>query len=430
MPLINYQLAFAFLWIVVCAAAFFWLLRRGTGPLPALGYAVAAAFFLRLLPALFLPRGAEYEMWVFRQTGALLRAGGDVYTSELAHPYLPLQLYWFAAAGWLAETIGLSFTFWLKFPSLLADSALVILVYQAVSVLGRGAGARQAAWLYALNPVTILVAAYQGQFDAIPLFFLLLAWYFFNSRQRPYHLLLSALALGVAVLSKTWPVIFLPIAFLRLQNWRARLAYPLLVGLIPLGAVLLYAWLFPGSLFTLLRRSLGAGAIPGWWGYSAPLNVFVTLTGLGGNLYQQLVTLGKPAGLLAGLATILLTWRRRSLYALLLTVLVLFATVPNLGLQSLSWVVPLALIWGVPNRLGWYVAGVFLHMIVSYWGLHLNQTLYALLPRPDADSIIQLSSLFAWLPILIWLVEEGTGRSLFPRWFPSVRRHRDVAPAH
>lgn len=427
MPLINYQLAFGFFWILGCAVAFFWLLRRGVAPLPGLGYTLGFAFLLRLLPALSLPRGAEYEMWVFRQAGNLLRAGGDVYTSELAHPYLPLQLYWFAAADWLAETSGLFFTAWLKLPSVLADTALVFLVFRAVSLLDRRDRAHHAAWLYALNPVTVLVSAYQGQFDAIPLFFLLLAWYFFVDRARPHRRLVSGLSLGLAVLGKTWPIIFLPLAFLRLRSWRARFLYPLVVGSVPLIAILLYALLFPGSLLPMLRRALSAGAVSGWWGYSAPLNVFVTASGQGADLYRQLIALGRPAGLLAASVTIVLTRRRRALHALLLVILVLFAVVPNLGLQGLSWVIPVALILGVSNRLGWYVAGVFLHMIVSYWGLHLNQTLYLLLPRTQADTVIQLSSLLAWLPILLWLAEEISDRSLLPEVFPAPRRHLDVA---
>ena len=40
-----------------------------------------------------------------------------------------------------------------------------------------------------------------------------------------------------------------------------------------LVTILVFELLFPGSLAAILRRAISVGPIPGWWGYSAILNV-------------------------------------------------------------------------------------------------------------------------------------------------------------
>jgi hypothetical protein len=49
-------------------------------------------------------------------------------------------------------------------------------------------------------------------------------------------------------------------------------------------------------------------------------------------------------------------------------------------------------------------------MVVSYWGIHLTDGLYILLPAMYAAMIIQLSSLTAWGAVLWW-------------WWREVRRY-------
>ncbi|MFO7537475.1 MAG: hypothetical protein R6X32_05370, partial [Chloroflexota bacterium] len=162
---------------------------------------------------------------------------------------------------------------------------------------------------------------------------------------------------------------------------------------------------------------MGAGAISGWWGYSSIINVILQFTGQGQALFQFVSQWGRYAGPVAGLVVILVTRRRPALYALLLAILAMFAVMPNLGLQGLSWVIPIALIWGAHNALGWYILGAFLHMLVSYWGIHLSSELYQILPTVWANSIIQLSSLLVWIPILIWCAQAVLQRPIFPTFF-------------
>lgn len=123
MQLIDIRLTMAFVWIVGCAlfTVQLWY-RQGSIQLPTIGWAMFAAFVVRILPSALLPLGAGYEMYVFEQAGEMVFRGESVYLSNIAHPYLPLQIYVFAISAWLADVVGMSFPFWAKLPSIIADT--------------------------------------------------------------------------------------------------------------------------------------------------------------------------------------------------------------------------------------------------------------------------------------------------------------------
>jgi hypothetical protein len=148
-----------------------------------------------------------------------------------------------------------------------------------------------------------------------------------------------------------------------------------------------------------------------WYLHAQPL------TRTGGGLFAWISQYGKYLGYIAGFAMIIWTRKRPLLYALLLTILIMFATVPNLGLQGLSWVIAPALILGLYNSLGWYIAAATLHMLISYWGIHLTRGFDLFLTSEQANLVIQLSSLFAWGVIVVWCVQEIWQKSLLPRLF-------------
>ncbi len=408
----NLAAGMMLLWILCCTAAFFYLLKSQHLLPNSLVAIFAVALFLRVVPAIILPSGAGfYEMNVFRDAADIFRRGESIYLVPVAHPYLPLQIYWFAVADWLAENVGFFFVFWLKSLNVVADALIALLISVGLSRFYSIDIARKGSWLYVFNPITILVAAYQGQFDSVPLLFILLSWYFYEkSKRADQGFIGAAWFAGVAILSKTWPFILAPIIFLRLKNWRQRIQVFIVTTLPLLLGILLFELLFPGSWQALLRRVMRAGAISGWWGYSSLISAWMLLTDSGQALFDWVSAYGKYAGYIAGFMTIWLTRKRPLFYALLLTILVMQTAVPNLGLQSLAWIIPIALIVGRYNALGWFVVGALFHMIISYWGIHLANWLYKLFPATIANSIVQLSSLSAWLVMVLWWVQEFSSR--------------------
>lgn len=408
--MLDLRLVLAFLWITGCMLVTAWLWRKqGAIQLPAVHWAVLTAFAVRIVPAALLPMGARYEMHVFEQAGAMVLHGESVYRSNTAHPYLPFQIYIFAVAAWLTDVVGMPFPFWAKLPSILADTFIALMVYFGVMRLRSTAEALYAGWYYALSPVVILVSGYQGQFDAIPLLMLVGAWYIFEFTHKA-KVVTSSFMLGIGVLAKTFPVFLLPILFLRITRPVQRLLSIVAIAIAPVTAILVFEFFFPNSILPIVNRTLRAGPIPGWWGYSSLINAWVQLTEVGEPLYKAIVLAGRYLALATATLVILLTRRSPVLDSMLLTILTLFALIPNLGLQSLTWLIPIGLLVGA-SELRAYTVGVFIHMIVAYWGIHLTDGLYLLIPALYAAIIIQLSSLAAWGPVVWW-------------WWKELRRQR------
>lgn len=415
--------ALALGWILGCTAVFFYLLRSEK-KLPGNGLIlVGTAFLVRLVPDLILPNGAGYEMQVFQEAADIFRQGENIYLVRVAHPYLPFIIYWYVLADWLAENVGLYFVFWVKSINLILDSLIALIIFVGLSRHQTSEIARKTGWLYVFNPITILVAVYQGQFDALPLFFIVLAWFFYEQNQVADHNFMRAgWFAGLAILSKTWPFILAPILFLRLSNWRQRVQVTVCIALPVLLGILLFELLFPGSWQAMLRRAMRAGAISGWWGYSAVLNVWLLITDSGQALFNWVSQYGKYVGYGAGFVTIWFTRKRPLLDSLLITILVMHTAVPNLGLQSLCWIIPIGLLAGRFNSLGWFVVGALIHMLISYWGIHLASWMHRLFVPTIANAIIQLSSLSVWSVMVWWWVQEiVTKAKPFPQIFFSQK---------
>jgi hypothetical protein len=149
------------------------------------------------------------------------------------------------------------------------------------------------------------------------------------------------------------------------------------------------------------------------------------VTDSGHELFRWVATYGKYVGYFAGFVTIWLTRKRPLIVSLLITILIMDTAVPNLGLQSLSWIIPLALIIGRYNSLGWYVVGALIHMLISYWGIHIAPWLYSFFAHPTANSIVQLSSLAVWLVMVMWLIQEFTGNI---KILPNIFYHDRLVP--
>jgi hypothetical protein len=364
------------------------------------------ALLVRLVPLVLLPVGAAYDIESFRLVGEALLNGEDVYTSAAAgrHPYFPLQMYTIGAATYLSHTTPLPFIVWLKLPATLADVLITFVIYESFQHWGKSeAASLHWALLYALNPISVLVSAYHGQFDAIPVLLLLLAWYSYRFGRR---IIRSAILLGFAILSKTWPLVFLPIAFIRLPNHRQRFGYTFLALSIPILFTTAYVVWFNTDPVPMLRRTLTHAGVPGYWGLS-------TLIYLPGGLMfnpDQALQLILPLqrGLLLMVVLIVLWWTRHqdALNALLTIILSVFAIMLGMGLQWLLWPIAFAVLACEERWLKWYTLMGTLMMLVHLYGLHLYPWLNQLLEPQAATITLRLVSLPVWSIVVLWILSR------------------------
>jgi hypothetical protein len=266
----------------------------------------------------------------------------DPYALQRLYPYPPVWVWIEAASLWLARSLGLSFAVLVKLPVVAADAGLVLLLWRWGHE--RGLGAR-GAWLYALHPVSLLVSAVHGQFDALMLLPMTLA---VAAHERGRHDR-AALALAGAVAVKSFPVLLVPPLVLRASSPRAALRAGLLATL---PVVLLLAPYVVADPPGVARELLGYGGVAdfGWIAVVRGLIGWRTgaLPRSEAAHWPTLVPAAKAAFLLVYAGLLLWAWRRRrevGLHAVVLAVLLAFLTFYGaISAQYLLWVVPLAVL--------------------------------------------------------------------------------------
>jgi hypothetical protein len=314
-------------------------------------------------------------------------------------------MYIMGAMARLAATTGLPYVVAMKLPSVLADVALTGLVYRAV-VHSRPSDGRGHAWaaylalLYALNPVSLLVTSYHGQFEAVTLLLLASGWWLWEQRRTAA----SAATVGLAILNKTWPVLFLPVVLMRLGSWRARLGYTTLALGIPALAVVAYLLAYEANPAPMLGRALTHRGNAGYWGPSA---VLVPAAGVWPGLQPLADSLVALRNWLLGGAALLALWRTQrqsALDAFLTLLLAVVAVTVGFGIQWLLWLIPFALLAEQARWARVYSLAAALMLTIHLYGLHMAPWLAEWLSPPATDWLIRLSALPAWSIVVAWLV--------------------------
>lgn len=365
-------------------------------------FLVLTALLVRLLPVIMLPVGAGYDIDSFRLVGDAFLNGEEVYTSAAKgrHPYLPLQMYVIGATTYLSRITPLPFVTWLKIPAIAADVFITAVIYTAFRRWGETeAAAVFWALLYALNPISVMVSAYHGQFDSVPVLLLLLSWFVWHFGR---HVKSSAALLGFAILDKSWPVLFLPVVFIRLPDNRRRLIYTLISVGIPVVFTAAYVFFYSSNPVPMLRRALTHSGVPGYWGFSALLYVPGSRWIDPEQIVNVLLPVQRVILLLVALFALWWTRRQSALDALLTIMLSIFSVTLGMGIQWLLWPIAFAIVAREKQWLKWYTIMGTLMMFIHLYGLHLYPWGRELLGPETATALIRISSLPVWIVVLLW----------------------------
>lgn len=170
-----------------------------------------------LVRAVLIPITSGLDFSVWDKASAALLHGVNIYAHhpdyrQGPYAYFPLFAYLEMPFRWLSWHTGVPFTVLGKLPIAGADVACALLIAAELRPRGRRVAAVGAA-LYFLNPLVLYNSAYYGRFDSLGCALLLLALRWRGTRR--------AVAFGLAVAAKTFPVFVLP-GLLRRES-RARL---------------------------------------------------------------------------------------------------------------------------------------------------------------------------------------------------------------
>ncbi len=361
------------------------------------------ALVVRLLPSAVLAYDTDFDIQSFQLTGEVLAKGQDVYTDELTqnrHPYLPLQMYAMYGAYRIADATNLPFPFVVRLLPVFVDASIALLLFYRLLNVVSASEAFRWGLIYALNPVTVLVSAAHGQFDALPALLTLLALL-----SVPYSLWKTGLFLGLGILDKSWPILAWPQIMARLRTWRERFFVTLLMGIVPLMAVAVYSWVFDANPVDSVRKAVSYNWGTGIWGYTYFLRMGLMhfpkwpLTWTWFLRFARWLTLGFLGWLWFVRA------RHQSPVAGFLTILLGFLAWGHaFSIQYLLWIVPFAVYQRERIWLARYVLAACAYMFLAYYTLIFQNSITNLLPWPQADwFIIMPAGIPAWLVVVFWL---------------------------
>lgn len=366
-----------------------------------LGWIIALGAIVRFVPALLLAKVSDYDIDSYWLVSKQVLAVHDVYTNPALvnrHPYLPMLMYWLGFARWISNHLGLDFPFIVKCAFIGADVLIIVLIFYALKRNGK-LNPELGALLYAINPIAIFITAYHGQFDAIPIVFLLLSLIFINRSAG-----LSGISMGFGILIKSWPVLGFPTILYSLREVKQKIIFVVSAFVIPLSGIFLYVIIYKANWLIVLKNAVSYNHGIGIWGYTYLLRLLAlwipSLKYFISHYFyiSRFITLGILA--IVWYRTI----RRQNPFGVVLTTLIAFLAFTHaFSIQYLIWIIPFGLI-EADNKWFWYYnLAAFSYCFLVYNTLILRTAITNILALPFADlAIIIPSGLPCWFVLLGW----------------------------
>ncbi|MCX7589621.1 MAG: hypothetical protein N2Z85_01625 [Patescibacteria group bacterium] len=177
--------------------------------------------------------------------------------ANLHYPYFPFFLYIEALSYFIGKN-QIIVSIIIKLINSFFDLLNIYLVY----LLSKN---KKKTFFYSINPISILIFCFHGQFDALPIFFLLLSLYLFKK-----HQLLSMLFFSFSIMIKTWPILFFLTLYKRLNNKK----FILLLFFFPFISILFYSLIFNENVLNIFKIIFNYQSVWGVWGISLLLENF------------------------------------------------------------------------------------------------------------------------------------------------------------
>lgn len=361
----------------------------------------------------------------FYQFAKALETHGLTWTYEHSalfnHP--PLVGYFLQGLAWLDHQPffrenGLTFPFLLRFPGVIADFGVVLLVLFIVRNYPQLRPPRWALILFAASPVSIMVTGFHGNTDPILVLFLLLATIMAVRGQPLWCGFFLALSCQVKII----PLLLLPIFFF---FWMERRRWAPFAGSFVASSLLFCAEPLLKSPGAIANNVLAYGSFWGIWGVTYCLRMTglaefskVSFFNLSGT--QNAIILLLKVTVVVGI--LVLAWRRRKLAspALFATIayawLIFFVFSPGVAAQYLVWLAPFILLLS-PTFYGFLVAGSSIFLFALYTITSGG------FPWYFGHASNKLNAICAHWALIPWLTLAG---GLFVLAWDARRRHPDL----
>jgi hypothetical protein len=354
--------------------------------------------------------GAWYDIQSYSLVEAAMHHGRGLYSSpELTgrYPYLPGWALILWGLGQIGRAGNISPWVIYKLPGIFADAGIMGFLFKLGGSAGED-GSGRGFWValaYALNPVSWMVTAGHGQFDALVLFFLLGALSTAVSAKGSSGGLRCGLWLGAAVSLKIWPLFLFPL-FLKAPSSPGR-RWAMLAGSLALPLGLGMAFAIRDGLQPLLQHLAYAGvsgvSLPEAIGRAAALFLDPSRSIEPGRIWKAFA-----------LGALGLAWCRQWLenptrpglvQSLGRWVLLLILMAPAVSAQYLLWPLPFVLLMN--RRLAWlYSLSASILLLIFYLLFYPGALYLAWLGGASGMPDLTLQGQLAWivLNLAFWAV--------------------------
>lgn len=294
---------------------------------------------IRLAITIIFLKSSSYDLISF------LDAGKVILNKQPAYPALYFPFFPYLGALALSLKNFISPLIFLKLVFTVFDLGNIYLIY----LLSKKN--LNTTFLYALNPITIICTNIHGQFDIIPIFFLLLAIYLFNK----YKEALSMSVLSFAIFTKTWPALFIIPLFKKLKN---KLLF-LLIIIVPLLAILFHCWYFKTPIMDIIIPIKNYRGVYGYWGIGNIL--FLLWPRIDGSILQIL----RRIFFIALFIYSFYPNNKNVIKNIFKIMLFFFIFTLTFGSQWLSWLVPFIILIK-PKKWQLFVVAATLYLIIVF----------------------------------------------------------------
>jgi hypothetical protein len=336
-----------------------------------------------VLILLIFPKSSSEDLTSFLAAGEVLISRKPIYPT-LYFPFMP----YLGLVALKLKTIVDPLIF-LKFFFSLFDVAIVYLIY----LISKNSNL---AFIYGLNPVTLLNTTIHGQFDTIPLFFLVLGVYLFIKKKEIF----SILSLSMGIYTKTWPFLFSPAILRQLKKkWVF-----ILTALFPLISLLIYWQLNKINPIQILTPIKNYRGLYGFWGITEITNFLWPK--LDGSWIQLMRRLFLVSFLIYSLAFKF----KDIIKGLSKQMLFFFVFTTTFGVQWLTWTVPFLILTKIKYQKAFFTMATF-YLAVAYFHNVYNislagSTFYFL------DSLRKVLGLAVWLIMILMFNRQNSPKLL------------------
>lgn len=287
------------------------------------------------------------------------------------HPYLPLFLYLEAGTQVLSKVTHIPQLTLLKYLFTLFH------LFSIYSVFELSKKKLKTALMYALNPISLFIIAFHGQFDIIPLSLMLHSIVLLRQKKYAFIMIL----LGIAFTLKTWPALFI-IPFLK----RIPKKFWLLFLIPAIVITILYVLLFSTPLFSIVRVLAVYQGVGGIWGFGKIFSIISA---------SKIILFTYKLFFVLGLLFYSFKLKRSSPVEEISSLLLFFFIfTPGFGIQWFLWLVPSFFLSKRPF-IGMLSIPIFIALIIGYL------TWIPFIPISESTNMMILGLVYPLFPLYL-----------------------------